>query len=102
MAYKPSFIKDLQIELSAKKMWEFTDEIKKEIWREREDDELIKEEYKNSNRPQYGWELQAEPIIKGFENNIYDQLSSDYIALKFAYNFWKKYEDEWNKKYKTT
>lgn len=100
MAYKPSFFKNLQVELTAKKMWEFTDEVKDEIWKEDMYDNLRKEGYKNNNETRYGWQIQAEPIIKGFENNIYDQLSSDYIVLRFAYNFWKQYETEWNKKYK--
>lgn len=104
MAYNPTFLKILQMELTAKKMWEFTDKVKKEIWEEKEWDDEIREGYRNNDGVRYGWELQAEPIIKGFERDVrehkYDQLDSRYIADRFAYNFWKQYEAEWNKKYK--
>ena len=56
---------------------------------------------KNNDSLKYGWEIQAELIIKGFENNTYDQLDSRYIADRAAYNFWKQYEAEWNKKYRS-
>ena len=104
------FYKNLQEELIAKKDWEFTDQIKKEIWREDESDEAIRESYKNhktydDGRPiKYGWELEAEPIFKAFEkvqrNHRFDYLDTYYIKLRFAYNYWKQYEYEWNLKYK--
>lgn len=104
------FYKNLQMELSAKKIWEFTNEIKKSIWEEDESDKEIKNSYKNNetyidNRPiKYGWQLEAEPIFEAFKRvqkeHIFDYLDSYYIQLKFAYNYWKQYEYEWNLKYK--
>lgn len=95
------FIKNLQMELAAIKMWEFTDEVKQDIWKDCEWDDEIREGYKNNDSLKYGWEIQAELIIKRFENNTYDQLDSRYIADRAAYNFWKHYEAEWNKKYRS-
>ena len=104
------FYKNLQEELIAKKDWEFTDQIKKEIWRKGESDEAIRESYKNhktydDGRPiKYGWQLEAEPIFESFEKvqreHTFDYLDSYYIRLKFAYDYWKQYEHEWNLKYK--
>ena len=96
--------KNLQAELTAIKMWEFTDKVKEEIWKDDAYDELRREGYRNNDGVRYGWELQAEPIIKGFEKDVrehkYDWLDSDYIIARAAYRFWKQYEAEWNKKYK--
>jgi hypothetical protein len=98
------FYKNLQMELSAKLNWEFTDRIKQEIWQEDEDDELRKESYKNNENVVWGWQLEAEPIFKAFEKvqreHTFDYLDSYYIQLRFAYNYWKQYEHEWNLKYK--
>ena len=92
------------MELTAKKMWEFTDEVKERIWEGFEWDDEIKESYKNGENIKYGWQLQAEPVFEAFEKvqreHTFDYLDSFYIQLKFAYDFWKQYEREWNKKYK--
>ena len=98
------FYKNLQVELSAKIMWKFTKEIKQEIWKEDEDDELRKESYKNNENVVWGWQLEANPIFKAFEKmqkeHMFDYLDTRYIQLRFAYNYWKQYEHEWNLKYK--
>ena len=99
------FWKNLQVELTAKKMWEFTDDIKKEIWEEKEGDDIRRERYRNGDKTKYGWQiLQAEPIFEAFEKvqkeHTFDYLNTSYIQLKFAYDFWKQYEAEWNKKYR--
>lgn len=106
------FWKNLQTELTAKKMWEFTDKIKEEIWEEGESDDEVREDYKNNKTHpdgspiKYGWETIADPIFKAFEEvqreHTFDYLSTSYIQLKFAYDFWKQYEAEWNKKYRPT
>ena len=98
------FYKNLQMELTAKINWEFTDRIKQEIWQEDKDDELRKESYKNNENVVWGWQLEANPIFKSFEKvqreHTFDYLDSYYIQLRFAYNYWKQYEHEWNLKYK--
>lgn len=90
------------MELTAKINWEFTDKIKQEIWQKNEDDKLRKESYNNGNK--FGWQLEAEPIFEAFEKvqreHTFDYLDSYYIRLKFAYDYWKQYEHEWNLKYK--
>ena len=98
------------MELVAKKQWEFTDQIKRNIWKVDESDEAIKKSYrsngtyKNGTPIKFGWQLEAEPIFKAFEKvqkeHIFDYLDSYYIQLRFAYNYWKQYEYEWNLKYK--
>lgn len=96
------FYKNLQMELSAKLNWKFTERIKQEIWQEDEDDELRKEGYNSGIK--FGWQLEAEPIFEAFEKvqreHTFDYLDSYYIQLRFAYNYWKQYEHEWNLKYK--
>lgn len=98
------FYKNLQVELSAKIMWKFTKEIKQEIWKEDEDDSLRKESYKNNENVVWGWQLEANSIFKAFEKmqkeHMFDYLDTRYIQLRFAYNYWKQYEHEWNLKYK--
>ena len=102
--YKYKFAKNLQMELTARKMWDFTDKVKEEIWEGFEWDDEIKESYKNGKNIKYGWQLQAEPVFEAFEKvqreHTFDYLDSFYIQLKFAYDYWKQYEAEWNKKYK--
>ena len=51
------FIKNLQMELAAIKMWEFTDEVKQDIWKDCEWDDEIREGYKNNDSLKYGWEI---------------------------------------------
>lgn len=58
------FIKNLQAELTAFKMWEFTDKVRQSIQRTFELNGSIK-----SDRP--FWCSQAEPVLKGFKNNPY-------------------------------
>lgn len=98
------FIKDLYMELSAKYTWNFTDEIKKEIWKKDKDDNLRRESYKNNENITWGWQLEATPVFEAFERvqreHMFDYLDSRYIQLKFAYNYWKQYEHEWDLKYK--
>lgn len=99
------FWKNLQAELTAKKMWEFTDVIKNNIWKDLGWDDEIRKEYKNGNiKEKYGWQLESKPIFEAYEKiqreHTFDYLSTSYIQLRFAYNFWKQYETEWNKKYK--
>ncbi len=98
------FYKNLQMELLAKRNWEFTEEKRQEIWQEDEDDELRREGYNNGIK--FGWQLDAEPIFEAFEEvqrkHMFDYLDSYYIQLRFAYNYWKQYEHEWNLKYKDT
>ena len=104
------FYKNLLMELIAKKQWEFTDQIKRNIWKVDESDEAIKKSYRNNETYEdgtpikFGWQLEAEPIFKAFEKvqkeHMFDYLDSYYIQLRFAYNYWKQYEHEWNLKYK--
>lgn len=99
-----NFYKNLHLELSAKTTWRFTEKIKQEIWKEDEDDELRKESYKNNENIIWGWQLEANPIFKSFEKiqkeHMFDYLDSRYIQLKFANDYWRQYEYEWNLKYK--
>lgn len=92
------------MELLAKRNWEFTEEKRQEIWQEDEDDELRREGYNNGIK--FGWQLDAEPIFEAFEEvqrkHMFDYLDSYYFQLRFAYNYWKQYEHEWNLKYKDT
>lgn len=92
------------MELLAKRNWEFTEEKRQEIWQEDEDDELRREGYNNGIK--FGWQLDAEPIFEAFEEvqrkHMFDYLDTHYIQLRFAYNYWKQYEHEWNLKYKDT
>ena len=106
---KYEFYKDLRWELYAKKMWEFTDAVKKSIWNDKLEDTVIasylsKETLADGSPVKFGWQLDAEPYIKSFEEiqreHTFDYLSTYYIQLKFAYDYWKQYEAEWNKKYK--
>lgn len=107
---KEDFWKDLKWELYAKKMWEFTDKVKNSIWNDECEGTIIAsylngDTLANGSRPlKFGWQLDAEPYIKSFEEiqreHTFDYLSTYYIQLKFAYDYWKQYEAEWNKKYK--
>ena len=104
------FYKNLLMELVAKKQWEFTDQIKRNIWKVDESDKAIRESYINNETYEdgtpikFGWQLEAEPIFEAFEKvqreHMFDYLDSYYIQLRFAYNYWKQYEHEWNLKYK--
>lgn len=103
------FYKNLQMELSAKLNWEFTDRIKNNIWNNKYDDMVIAsykngETYEDGTPMKFGWQLEAEPIFEAFEKvqreHTFDYLDSYYIQLRFAYNYWKQYEHEWNLKYK--
>jgi len=103
------FYKDIQMEFYAKKEWEFTKEIKNNIWND-ELESMVIESYKNMETYEdgtpmkFGWQLEAEPIIEAFEEvqrkHMFDYLDTRYIQLRFAYNYWKQYEHEWNLKYK--
>lgn len=103
------FYKNLQMELTAKLNWEFTDRIKNSIWNNKYDDMVIAsykngETYEDGTPMKFGWQLEAEPILEAFEKiqreHTFDYLDSRYIQLRFAYNYWKQYEHEWNLKYK--
>ena len=103
------FYKNLQIELCAKKEWEFTEEIKRNIWNTKYDDGVIAsykngETYEDGTPMKFGWQLEAEPIFEAFEEvqrkHMFDYLDTYYIKLRYAYNYWKQYEHEWNLKYK--
>lgn len=106
---KYEFWKDLRWELYAKKMWEFTDAVKKSIWNDKLEDTVIasylsRETLADGSPVKFGWQLDAAPYIESFEEvqreHTFDYLSTYYIQLKFAYDYWKQYEAEWNKKYK--
>ena len=103
------FYKNLQVELSAKLNWEFTDRIKNNIWNNKYDDMVIAsykngETYEDGTPMKFGWQLEAEPILEAFKKvqreHTFDYLDTRYIQLRFAYNYWKQYEHEWNLKYK--
>ena len=104
------FYKCLKWELYAKKTWEFTEEVKNGIWNDKCEDSIIAsylsgETLADGSRPlRFGWQLEADQYFEAFEKiqreHTYDYLDTYYIELKFAYDFWKKYEAEWNKKYK--
>ena len=103
------FYKNLQMELAAKIDWEFTDRVKNNIWNSKYDDMVIAsyksgETYEDGTPMKFGWQLEAEPIFEAFEKvqreHTFDYLDSYYIQLRFAYNYWKQYEHEWNLKYK--
>jgi len=103
------FYKNLQMELTAKINWEFTERIKNSIWNNKYDDGVIAsykngETYEDGTPMKFGWQLEAEPIFEAFEKvqreHTFDYLDSYYIQLRYAYNYWKQYEHEWNLKYK--